>query len=145
MTEQKTGATPSIVVRLSVLIAVAAAAIFLIVSKNSQNDEEPASSTATETTERRRPLLLDIGSDMCVPCKMMEPILEELTNDFKGKMDVRFINVRLNLEEAREYNIRVIPTQIFFDADGNEIYRHEGFFSREDIMKTWAEHGISFD
>ena len=145
MTEQKTGVTPSIVIKLSVLIVVAAAAIFLIISKNSQDGEEPASPPATETTERGRPLLLDIGSDMCVPCKMMEPILEELTNDFKGKMDVRFINVRLNLEEAREYDIRVIPTQIFFDADGNEIYRHEGFFSREDIMKTWAEHGISFD
>ena len=46
---------------------------------------------------------------------------------------------------GKKYGIRVIPTQLFYDAEGNELFRHQGFFSREDILKTWTEHGVKFD
>jgi thioredoxin 1 len=90
------------------------------------------------------PRLVDLGADKCVPCKMMAPILDELQRDFAGEFDVVFIDVWKDGSQAENYGIRVIPTQIFFDAAGQELFRHEGFFSREDILKTWQEHGFSF-
>ena len=76
---------------------------------------------------------------------MMAPILEELKSEYAGKLEVVFIDVWKNPEKGREYGIRVIPTQIFYDADGNEFFRHVGFFSKEDIMKTFREKGINFN
>ncbi len=94
--------------------------------------------------EQGLPLMLELGSDTCIPCKMMEPIIAELRQEYSGKMVVKFIDVWKNPEQAEKYNIKIIPTQIFFDSDGKEIYRNEGFFSKEDILKTWAEHNIIF-
>jgi thioredoxin 1 len=93
------------------------------------------------------PKLLDLGAKKCIPCKMMAPILEELTKEYAGVMDVEFIDVWLkeNAEKAQKYNIQSIPTQIFFDADGKELWRHEGFISKEDIFKQWKTLGYDFE
>jgi len=102
-----------------------------------------------ETTETDEdvflPSLVDIGSDKCVPCKMMAPILEELKEDYKGIFGVEFINTREDQTAASFYSIRLIPTQIFSDAEGNELFRHEGFFSKEDILAKWKELGIDIE
>jgi len=90
------------------------------------------------------PRLLDLGAKSCIPCKMMEPILEELRKEFEGRMTVEFIDVSRNGQAAREHGIRVIPTQIFFDASGKELFRHEGFMSKEDILAKWKELGVEF-
>ena len=63
--------------------------------------------------EQPLPRLVDIGSDICVPCKMMMPVLDELEEELAGRLEVVFINVRKELEAAREYDINIIPTQIF--------------------------------
>ncbi len=91
------------------------------------------------------PLLLDLGSTTCVPCKAMAPILEEMTETFEGQFDVRFEDVKKNAALARTHGIRIIPTQIFFDADGKELFRHQGFFSREDMLATWEKLGYAFN
>jgi thioredoxin 1 len=74
---------------------------------------------------------------------MMAPILEELRQEYKGRLEVTFIDVWKNPEAGRPFGIRVIPTQIFFDASGRELYRHEGFYSKKDILAKWQELGIS--
>ena len=89
------------------------------------------------------PRLLDLGADKCVPCKMMAPILEELKETYAGTLTVEFIDVWKDPAAAQPYKIRVIPTQIFFSADGTELFRHEGFYSREDILAKWRELGVS--
>jgi thioredoxin 1 len=43
---------------------------------------------------------------------------------------------------GRQYGIRVIPTQIFYDAEGKERFRHEGFYGREDMLAKWKELGV---
>ena len=91
------------------------------------------------------PTLVDLGSDTCVPCKMMEPILEELAAEFEGRLHVVFINTNEDRDAGARYGIRVIPTQIFFAPDGSELFRHQGFLSREDIMAKWSELGYEFD
>lgn len=86
--------------------------------------------------------LVDLGAGKCIPCKMMAPILEELKADYAGSMQVDFIDVWKNPDAGGEYGIRVIPTQVFFDASGKELFRHEGFFSKEDILAKWKEFGV---
>ena len=100
--------------------------------------------TVIKVSEQTKlPRLTELGADKCIPCKMMAPILEELKSEYAGKLEVVFIDVWKNPEKGREYGIRVIPTQIFYDADGNEFFRHVGFFSKEDIMKTFREKGVN--
>ena len=92
------------------------------------------------------PRLLDLGSVSCIPCKKMAPILEELKKEYEGRLQVDFIDVWLkeNVEAAKKYGIKLIPTQIFFDASGKELWRHEGFLSREDILAKWKSLGFEF-
>ncbi len=88
------------------------------------------------------PTLLDLGAGKCVPCKMMKPILDELREQYKGKMNVVFIDVWENPDQAKKYSINLIPTQIFYNQDGKELFRHEGFFSKEDILEKWKQLGV---
>ena len=73
---------------------------------------------------------------------MMAPILEELKNSYIGKLDVVFIDVWEKSEEGEKYGIKMIPTQIFYDSTGKELFRHEGFFAKEDILAKWKELGV---
>ena len=94
------------------------------------------------TISTKLPKLLDLGADKCIPCKMMAPILEELKREYAGRLEVEFIDVWKNPEAGQRYGIRMIPTQIFYDADGKELYRHVGFISKEDILSKWKELGV---
>jgi thioredoxin 1 len=107
---------------------------------------QPVDSTTTDQSAApaQLPKLIDLGADKCIPCKKMAPILEALREDFAGQFEVVFIDVWKNRQAAGPYGIKLIPTQIFFDADGNELFRHEGFFSREDILGKWSELGYAF-
>jgi thioredoxin 1 len=91
------------------------------------------------------PQILDLGADKCIPCKKMAPILEALREDFAGQFEVVFIDVWKNREAAGPYGIKLIPTQIFFDGDGDELFRHEGFYSRRDILTMWSDLGYVFE
>jgi thioredoxin 1 len=88
------------------------------------------------------PLLVDVGADQCIPCKMMAPILEELKKEYAGSLEVVVVDVWKKPEEGKKYQVRGIPTQIFYDASGKELYRHAGFMSKEDILKKLAELNI---
>jgi len=88
------------------------------------------------------PRLVDLGADKCVPCKKMAPILKELKTEYAGRMDVEFIDVWQNPDAGKTYKIRLIPTQIFFDASGKELCRHEGFYGKEDILAKWKDLGV---
>ncbi len=94
---------------------------------------------------KQLPRLVDLGADKCIPCKMMKPILEELNREYKGKLQVEFYDVWKNPAPAQQYRIRVIPTQIFIDPNGKELSRHEGYFSKEDILDKWKELGFEFN
>lgn len=88
------------------------------------------------------PRLVDVGADKCIPCVMMAPILEELKKEYAGSLDVLFVDVRKNPKAGDTYRIRMIPTQIFYEASGKEAYRHVGFMSKEDILKKLEELNI---
>jgi thioredoxin 1 len=90
------------------------------------------------------PRLLDLGSGKCIPCRMMAPILDHLEREYAGRMAVEFIDIHKEEGAAGKYGVNVIPTQIFYGADGKELWRHEGFLSREDILAKWKELGVEF-
>lgn len=102
------------------------------------------STTPPATAGDRLPLprLVDIGAGKCAACKMMTPILEDLKKTYAGKLDVEFIDVWENPDAGKPYGISIIPTQIFYDARGKEVFRHEGFFAKEDILAKWKELGV---
>jgi thioredoxin 1 len=86
--------------------------------------------------------LIDLGATECIPCKMMAPIMTKLETDYQGKAAIAFIDVWKNREQAPKYKIRAIPTQIFYDASGKEVYRHEGFMSEKDIVAQLTKMGV---
>src|SRR5512142_1692595 len=90
------------------------------------------------------PRLVDLGADKCIPCKAMAPILKDLKAEYAGRMEVEFIDVWKNPDAGKAYKIRMIPTQIFFDASGKERFRHVGFYGKEDILGKWKELGVEF-
>jgi thioredoxin 1 len=94
------------------------------------------------TAVRTTPRLVDLGAGKCIPCKAMAPILEQLQTDYAGRLEVRFIDVWQEPEEATAHRIQMIPTQIFYAADGRELARHEGFISREEILARWKALGV---
>jgi thioredoxin 1 len=90
------------------------------------------------------PALIDFGAGKCIKCKMMTPVLKELKKEMAGRLQVNYIDVGKYSDLADVYKIELIPTQIFFDASGKELFRHEGFISKEDILSKWAELGVEF-
>ncbi len=99
-------------------------------------------SNASAKAPKSLPRLIDLGATKCIPCKMMAPILDELGKEYKGKLKVEFIDVWENRDAAEKYKIQSIPTQIFYDGNGKEFYRHVGFSPKEDILAKFKEHGI---
>lgn len=91
------------------------------------------------------PKMVDVGADKCIPCIKMAPILDDLREDYTGRLEVVFVDAWKNKEEAAKYGVRMIPTQIFYATDGSELYRHTGFYGREEILKKWLELGYDFE
>ena len=112
-----------------------------------ENNEEPLPEAEQETISEEgniKVTFIELGSKDCVPCKMMEPILEEIRHDYPEQVDIVFYNVKTEegYSYAQQYKIRVIPTQIFLDNNGEEYFRHEGFFPKEEIVKVLLQQGV---
>ena len=86
--------------------------------------------------------MIDLGAKSCVPCKMMAPILEKVEKDYQGKAHIIFIDVWKDKATAQRFNVKAIPTQIFFDKEGNEVFRHVGFMSEEAIVNQLQNMGV---
>jgi len=97
--------------------------------------------TASPTAASGLPKLVDLGSNSCVPCQMIAPELEALAQEYAGSLDVVIVDVYENEALARELRIRVIPTQIWLDPEGNELLRHDGYISKEDILSRFQMLG----
>lgn len=120
--------------------AVIAAAVGLIVVRESIRP--PTEDAAVAGPRRGMPTLIDLGADRCIPCIKMAPILEEMKDEYRDKLEVIFIDVWKDRTAGRKYGIRLIPTQIFYDAQGKELGRHEGFIGKEDILNTFRRFGV---
>ena len=86
--------------------------------------------------------MVDLGADKCIPCKMMAPVMEKIEKKYQGKAVIHFFDVWKDRAPGERFGIRAIPTQIFFDKDAKEVYRHEGFMSEADITAQLAKMGV---
>lgn len=112
-------------------VAADAVAVALLPDPQAPEDQAP-----------KLPALLELGSVGCKACKQMEPIIAALTEELSGKVDVTFTDVVKHPEVAKQYDITTIPTQVFLDAEGKELFRHIGVFEKEEILAKLKELGM---
>lgn len=79
-------------------------------------------------------VLVDFSADWCMPCLMMNPIMNDLSEKFKGKIEFGKVNIEDNLELAHEFNIVSIPNFILF-KEGKQIEQFIGSMTFEDFEK----------
>ena len=110
----------------------------------SQKQAKAAADTTKAAADIKKPLpkLIDLGSKSCIPCKKMAPILDSLRVEYSGKAEVIFIDTRDNRQAALDYKISFIPTQVFIDTTGKEVYRHVGFFPADSIVAQFKAMGV---
>jgi len=87
---------------------------------------------------------IELGSVKCMPCRMMEPIIEEIKKEYKDQVKVVFYDVWTaeGRQYGEQYRVRAIPTQVFLDDKGEEYYRHIGFFPKEELVKVLKLKGV---
>jgi thioredoxin 1 len=85
--------------------------------------------------------MLDLGATECVPCKLMAPIMAELEKEYHGRAAIVFIDVWKHPDQAQKFGIQAIPTQIFFNKEGKEVFRHTGFMDKKSIVDRLKQLG----
>jgi len=113
--------------------------VLLVVCCYLFSDEVIVDSTSTG---KPKITMLELGSITCVPCKMMEPVLESIRENYESQIEVIFYDVKVEKEKAAEWKIRMIPTQVFLDENGKEIHRHVGFYPEEQIDEFLLKQGL---
>ena len=126
--------------KISIIIILILSVIAIWGYKTYVVKKEP--NQTTQDLEKGKPTLVDLGSSTCIPCREMVPVLAQVKNIYDGKVVVKFIDINEDPEETSKYEIKVIPTQIFLDKDGKQVFRHEGFFSKEEIVKVFKDMGV---
>jgi thioredoxin 1 len=105
---------------------------------NADSSKQPIKADSTKIT------FVELGSINCIPCKMMQPVMETIKEKYGRQIKVVFYDVWKPGQKkyAQEYNIRLIPTQVFLDKSGEEIFRHEGFFPEKEIDAFLQKQGL---
>ena len=112
------------------------------------NDKSQKDSKTTKQEEKKassiKVTFVELGSVRCIPCKKMQPIMEEIKKEYAGQVKVVFYDVWTpeGRPYAAKYKIKLIPTQVFLDKDGNEYFRHVGFFPKEELVKILKQKGV---
>ena len=130
------------IVGVATLIGTMALIAVLYLSGISCSAED--SSEVPQVPVKGKVTMVDIGAKECIPCKMMAPIMEELEKEYheSGRAAIFFIDIWKNREQGRKFGIRSIPTQIFYDKEGKEVYRHEGFLEKKVIVQKLESLGV---
>lgn len=115
--------------------------LLLTVTFSGCGEADQVDSILREAQFDGKAVMLELGSVGCIPCERMKPVLEKLQHVYRGKLEVIFVDVRKDRENARRFGITVIPTQVFLDKNGEEFHRHMGYYAYEEIellLRTWG-------
>ena len=93
-----------------------------------------------EVLKSNLPVIVDFWAEWCGPCKMLTPILEELSNEMKNEINVVKVNLDDNQDLAMKYSIRSIPTLLLF-KDGNLLDTKVGLLPKNEIV-AWFKSKI---
>ena len=113
--------------------------------KKVSNDTEATLTQEDVTTDEIKVTFVELGSVGCIPCDKMQPIMKEIEEEYKGQVKVIFHDVKTveGNPYIKEFGIRAIPTQVFLDKDGNEYFRHLGFFAKDELIKVLKMQGVN--
>ena len=111
-------------------------------STNSKNETNITSNDSSDVETKPKVTFVELGSVSCIPCKMMQPVMEAIEEEFGEQLKVVFHDVWKDNTPAQKYGIKLIPTQVFLDSNGVEFFRHEGFLPKETIEKLLVENGL---
>lgn len=115
--------------------------LLLLFGTSGCSDESPTAQQPVVSVSQVT--FIEIGSDHCEPCKLMRPIMDSLRQKYGDEqLTVLFLDVYKDKAEADRYSIRVMPTQVFLDADGVEFHRHEGFYPEAEIDSLLIRRGL---
>lgn len=112
------------------------------ISGEQANEEDLIITDEQLDFSKHKVTFIELGADKCIPCKAMQPVMREIAQEYKGTIQVVFYDVWKTPKYAKDYGIQMIPTQVFIDKNGEEIFRHVGFFPKEDIIKMLKEKQI---
>jgi len=127
--------------RLILLLALILLTFLMVISCQS-SEPNLASVPLGQALSSGKPTLAEFGRGTCIPFKEMKTILEELALEYRDKLNVVIVEVDEQMDLTRQYGIMAIPTQIVFDSEGQEITRHIGFWSKEEIIAQLKKMGI---
>jgi len=118
--------------------------VLTLLMASAAHAELPSATTNTvnQALASGRPTVIDLGARTCIPCKKMAPILESMSKEYQGKANVLFIDVHADQETAKNLRVQMIPTQIFYNAQGKEVRRHTGFMDKAGILKELKAAGL---
>lgn len=133
----------SIIVAILIVVLTGAFLFYVLQKTTAKPPDSNTEEDFLNALKSGKPVLVDFGSNSCIPCRQMRPILHEVKKEYSGKAEVLVIDVYKYKSLAREYKIRMIPTLIFFDLNGKEVYRHQGFMSKKLILEQFRKMGIS--
>ena len=131
--------------RLRVLLALAAALSGLVVLTGcgGAGGTSADSLSVGGSDGTAKVTFIELGSDSCIPCKEMKPVMAGVQRTFGDQVEIVFYDVVEDDAPAREYGISMIPTQVFLDEDGEEFHRHVGFYAQEEIEALLVERGLT--
>jgi len=112
--------------------------------RNVSNNTEATLTQEDTMTEEIKVTFVELGSVGCIPCDKMQPIMKEIEEEYKGQVKVVFHDVKTaeGNPYIKEFGIRAIPTQVFLDKDGNEYFRHLGFFAKDELVEVLKMQGV---
>jgi thioredoxin 1 len=122
------------------LLLVGGVAILVAIIAFVRETRRDGAVSAETASAQALPRMVDVGSDKCIACREMAPILAKLKTEYAGRAEIVFIDIWKN-SNGGDYGVRVIPTQIFFDRQGREVWRHEGFLPRDEIVAKLRQLG----
>ncbi len=125
------------------IVALAASVMLTLWGCGRSGTGPSTSGRATAGPQGSMPRLVEFGAEWCPPCKLMVPILKELTSEYAGTFRVESIDIDEHRDLAKKEGIKNIPTFIFYDASGRELHRQVGFMSKSQILGKWRELGLA--
>ena len=100
--------------------------------------------SAQNSSEKPKVTFVELGSVNCIPCKQMQPVMKAIEEKYGDQINVIFYDVWKEDQKkySKQYGIKLIPTQVFLDANGKEFHRHEGFYPEAEIDKILQGKGL---
>ncbi|OIO56240.1 MAG: thioredoxin [Candidatus Marinimicrobia bacterium CG1_02_48_14] len=100
--------------------------------------------TSTAKTDSAQVTFIELGSVNCIPCKQMQPVMRAIEDKYGSQVKIIFYDVWQTDQKhyAQQYGIRLIPTQVFLDENGQEFFRHEGFFPETEIDQLLSDREL---